>query len=148
MRNRLGKVNGFDDIHEIVRELTDRIQMEFGPESVYQNDNIEVVDGIKKLPSWVCQPFFRKPLPTNEPKNVQSNENGGKDIEPAVIVEDSASSNDSKRKSSDKTNLKQQNKKIRQAKIICKSCPNVKSQKCTFELCKNCCRTAKNDCTH
>jgi hypothetical protein len=152
----LGQVNGFDDINKIVRELTERIQMEFGTEIVYQNDNIEVIDGIKQLPSWVSQPFFRKTLPPNGSNAAQTEvmrENEVVGGEPLVVIVDSKvpaviTTNDAKRKSGDKKALKQQNKKIRQAKIICKSCPNVKSQKCTFNLCKNCCRTSKNDCRH
>lgn len=73
LRGKLALVKNFDDIQVIHDELKARLFIlirlikEFGDSCTYEG-HVDVVDGIRSLPVWVAQPFFRKPLPVDAGK--------------------------------------------------------------------------------
>ncbi|ORX89782.1 Dus-domain-containing protein [Basidiobolus meristosporus CBS 931.73] len=132
MREQLGKVKTIEEFEKIVQELKRRLEetAKNTPSEITTNE-----DGTLNIPHWLCQPYFRPPLP--EPKS-----------EPTVKAPEAANEDDQslKRKPLDNESPKKnpKPKKIREG--LCSHCKNVASVKCPFQSCKQCCR--KNETCH
>lgn len=134
LREGLAKAKSLDDFIEISLQFRSRLEVcskseSFDPENVLVDE-----DGIKILPSWICQPYIRPPLPMNE------------NHQPSSVKKELHTNDDPTDVELSKKRLGELHepkplpqKKVRKnLKVLC-SCKNVGSEKCVFNECKKCC---------
>ncbi|KAF9132620.1 tRNA-dihydrouridine(16/17) synthase [NAD(P)(+)]-like protein [Mortierella sp. 14UC] len=161
LRSDLGLANSREDMWEVTRKLKARL-IEDEEKSRQNGESFEGCkdeQGFPILPHWVAQPYFRQPMPPQEQKKDESQEQETK-AEPTGSAKRSADESghrDSedhtnsavKSKSSNPHNLSEKernrvkNKKAKYAATKCQSekpCNNAFSATCSFHRCRGCCR--------
>nr|XP_042902317.1 tRNA-dihydrouridine(16/17) synthase [NAD(P)(+)]-like [Parasteatoda tepidariorum] len=91
-------------------------------------------------PPWICQPYVR-PDPVASAQKVKKEKSAPEnEIAPCGIKRQNCDNSLSKKKL--KKLLKNPRKQfsIKKAFDVCSLCPNPKGTKCTYQLCKSCCR--------
>ncbi|GFT06399.1 hypothetical protein TNCV_3355481 [Trichonephila clavipes] len=94
------------------------------------------------FPPWICQPYVRPPPVTGTPKQNTDKKIESKTAEGSAAEKRSISENVLSRKKLKKLQ-KNPEKQFGIKKFIfekCQNCLNPKGSKCSYELCKSCCR--------
>ncbi|KAK3815698.1 MAG: tRNA-dihydrouridine synthase [NAD(P)(+)]-like protein [Linnemannia gamsii] len=161
LRSELGLANSREDMWEVTRKLKARL-IEDEEKSRQSGESFEGrkdEQGFPILPHWVAQPYFRQPMPSQEQKKDESQEQESKaDVAGATKRSaDESGHRDSedhtntatKSKSSNPHNLSEKernrvkNKKAKYTATKCqneKPCNNAFSAACSFHRCRGCCR--------
>ncbi|KAF9901224.1 tRNA-dihydrouridine(16/17) synthase [NAD(P)(+)]-like protein [Linnemannia zychae] len=161
LRSELGLANSREDMWEVTRKLKARL-IEDEEKSRQSGESFEGrkdEKGFPILPHWVAQPYFRQPMPPQEQKKDENQEQEAKS-EPAGSTKRSADES-GHRDSEDHTNTaikakpnnphnlsekernRVKNKKAKYAATKCQSekpCNNAFSATCSFHRCRGCCR--------
>ncbi|KAK9695223.1 tRNA dihydrouridine synthase [Basidiobolus ranarum] len=119
LRKQLGMAKTIDQFEAVVRVLRQRLE-----ESAKSTSDEVTTDenGMRILSHWLCQPYFRPPMPANAEKTVTGDE------------ENTASPKKPRKP-----------RKVKEG--LCSHCNNCASIKCSFQSCKLCCREHEN-CQH
>ncbi|KAG0271797.1 tRNA-dihydrouridine(16/17) synthase [NAD(P)(+)]-like protein [Linnemannia exigua] len=161
LRSELGLANSREDMWEVTQKLKARL-IEDEEKSRQSGESFEGrkdEQGFPVLPHWVAQPYFRQPMPSQEQKKDENQEQENK-ADAAGSTKRSADESGhrdsedhtntaAKSKSSNPHNLSEKernrvkNKKAKYAATKCqneKQCNNAFSATCSFHRCRGCCR--------
>ncbi|KAF9551057.1 tRNA-dihydrouridine(16/17) synthase [NAD(P)(+)]-like protein [Mortierella hygrophila] len=158
LRSDLGLANSREAMWEVTRKLKKRL-IEDEEKSRTSGESFEGrkdEQGFPILPHWVAQPYFRQPMPPQEAKKDEDQEQKGNATATTASTKRSADES-GHRDSEDHTNTtvkskktiseaernRVKNKKAKYAATKCqdeKGCNNAFSGTCSFHRCRGCCR--------
>ncbi|KAJ3193874.1 tRNA-dihydrouridine(16/17) synthase [NAD(P)(+)]-like protein [Irineochytrium annulatum] len=146
LRTKLASIRTMDGFDEFTAEMKKGLLAANGGVSELDASAVTVDEkGIKMLPNWVAQPHLRQPLVEGARKDAEAN---GAEKKNADLMEETMKGSAVSEATSNKRPAEgeadgapKKTKKQRQSsKLICSSCPNVGSEKCSHRLCKPCCK--------
>ncbi|XP_026472630.1 tRNA-dihydrouridine(16/17) synthase [NAD(P)(+)]-like [Ctenocephalides felis] len=146
-RSQLAVAQNVEEYSRIVSEIRIRYMPYYTGEK-YWNLSAEPTYNLV-FPPWMCQPYVRPP-PEEHLKKVEENQNKSADLLPKRNYED-ADGNMISRKRMKKLRriqrrpIRDPSEYVKRTGEYCLCCPNPIGDKCTYTLCKKCC---KEKCYH
>ncbi|KAJ3371968.1 tRNA-dihydrouridine(16/17) synthase [NAD(P)(+)]-like protein [Kappamyces sp. JEL0680] len=150
LRDKLGRVNGWSQIHEVHFEMKARLINEYGDAALYKGPVVFDASGIMQLPIWVAQPKVRKHAPpvskatsVAAPEPIAHMPESKAKLAKAASTGKAEPAGKRKREGQESRGAGRPDSLTPGKKKQCGSCRNVASEKCLEKLCKSCCTLPK-----
>ncbi|GIX88278.1 hypothetical protein CDAR_392411 [Caerostris darwini] len=137
IRQKIGSVNTLEEFRSAVLELKNKYEMN----DMSSNSTESMEKYGLPYPPWICQPYVRTVKPQESSKQVLDKSKTGSE-ESAAIQKRPITENTLSRKKMKKLE-KNPDKQFGEKKFKfekCQTCSNPKGERCSYQLCKVCCR--------